>query len=79
VAEVALKLQIQRSIALGTFPTTQTANSPDLPRAEQLIREGKYQEAYDLLAPFETSMSNNALHRGLTKHPIGLLSMQRPN
>lgn len=29
------------------------AAEPDLARAEQRVREGKYQEAYDLLAPFE--------------------------
>src|SRR4249920_416318 len=28
------------------------AQQPDLGRAEQLVKEGKYQDAYDLLAPF---------------------------
>jgi len=36
------------------------AADPDVPRAEQLVREGKYQEAYDLLAPFEDANSNDA-------------------
>ncbi|MDM0000956.1 tetratricopeptide repeat protein [Variovorax sp. J22P240] len=36
------------------------AADPDVPRAEQLVRDGKYQEAYDLLAPFEDANSNDA-------------------
>src|SRR5262245_31895661 len=32
---------------------------PDLTRAEQLVKQKKYQEAYDLLSPFEPSMSSN--------------------
>lgn len=36
------------------------AADPDAPRADQLIRNGKYQEAYELLAPFEPTNSNDA-------------------
>src|SRR5262249_41744901 len=36
------------------------ATPSDLTHAEQLVREGKYQEAYDLLAPQETSLSADA-------------------
>jgi len=32
----------------------------DLTRAEQLVREGKYQETYDLLAPFEDARKGDA-------------------
>ena len=36
------------------------AQQPDLARAETLVREGKYQEAYDLLAPFEDARKGDA-------------------
>jgi tetratricopeptide (TPR) repeat protein len=36
-----------------TFANAALAQAPDLTRAETLVREGKYQEAYDLLAPSE--------------------------
>ncbi|MFH0343873.1 MAG: tetratricopeptide repeat protein [Chromatiales bacterium] len=35
------------------------AADPDLARAEQLVREGKYQEAYDLLAPFKDARAGD--------------------
>src|SRR5690349_24720420 len=38
------------------------AADPDAPRADQLIRDGKYQEAYELLAPFESTNSNDATY-----------------
>jgi tetratricopeptide (TPR) repeat protein len=36
------------------------AQQPDLARAEQLVGGGKYQEAYDLLAPFEDARKGDA-------------------
>jgi outer membrane protein, multidrug efflux system len=36
------------------------ASSSVVIRAEQLVRDGKYQEAYDLLAPLETSLSGDS-------------------
>ena len=36
------------------------AADPDLARAEQLVLEGKYEEAYDLLAPLEDARSGDA-------------------
>lgn len=36
------------------------ATEPDLARAEQLVAEKRYQEAYDLLAPFGESMAHSA-------------------
>ena len=40
-------------VAVLTLMAAAAAFAADLPRAEQLVRVGKYQEAYDLLAPFE--------------------------
>src|SRR5262245_4933573 len=40
-------------------PAQVATSSPDLARAEQLVKEKKYQEVYDLLSPFQASMSNN--------------------
>ena len=37
-----------------------TAADPDLARAEELLRAGKYQEAYDLLSPFEEAKKGDA-------------------
>jgi hypothetical protein len=36
------------------------AQAPDLDNARRLVDGGKYQEAYDLLSPFESSTSNDA-------------------
>ena len=36
------------------------AQQPDLGRAEQLVKDGKYQEAYDLLAPLEQGNKGDA-------------------
>jgi len=36
------------------------AQQPDLGRAEMLVEEGKYQEAYDLLAPFRDAREGDA-------------------
>ena len=37
------------------FGQAALGEDPDIARAEQLVREGRYQEAYDLLAPFEAA------------------------
>jgi len=58
---------MKRSIALA-FVVMMTvlcagaalAQEPDLSRAETLVREGKYQETYDLLAPFEAARKGDA-------------------
>jgi tetratricopeptide (TPR) repeat protein len=46
---------------------SQTSGS-ELTRAEQLIHGGKYQEAYDLLAPLETSLSGDSTFNYLLGH-----------
>ncbi|MGB8147042.1 MAG: hypothetical protein WCF00_01560, partial [Azonexus sp.] len=45
-------------IALALANPAQAAE-PDLARAEQLVAEKRYQEAYDLLAPFGENMAHN--------------------
>jgi tetratricopeptide (TPR) repeat protein len=42
------------------FANSAFAADPDLARAEQLLRDGSYQEAYDLLAPFEAAGKDDA-------------------
>ena len=42
------------------FANSAFAADPDLARAEQLMRDGKFQEAYDLLLPFEASAKGDA-------------------
>ncbi len=39
---------------------TAAADQPDLARAEQLLAERRYQEAYDLLAPFGETKADGA-------------------
>ncbi len=41
------------------------AADPDLARAEQFLREGRYQEAYDLLAPLEEAGKGDAVFNAL--------------
>ena len=41
------------------------AAGADLARAEQLVRDGKYQDAYDLLAPFEAENKGDAAFNNL--------------
>ena len=41
------------------------AAGPDLARAEQLVRDGKYQDAYDLLVPFEAASQGDAAFNNL--------------
>lgn len=43
------------------FANSAFATDPDLARAEQLLRDGSYQEAYDLLAPFEEAGKGDAV------------------
>jgi tetratricopeptide (TPR) repeat protein len=47
-------------ISMAMLAANAYAADPDLPRAEQLVRDGKYQEAYDLLAPFEDTSAGDA-------------------
>jgi tetratricopeptide (TPR) repeat protein len=42
-----------------------SAADPDLAGAGRLLREGRYQEVYDLLAPFEEAGKGDALFNGL--------------
>lgn len=49
---------IAAMIALALANPAQAAE-PDLARAEQLVAEKRYQEAYDLLAPFGENMAHN--------------------
>jgi tetratricopeptide (TPR) repeat protein len=52
-----------RLLAVGlsiVFADMAFARQPDVSRAEQLVREGKYQEAYDLLAPAEDARKDDA-------------------
>jgi tetratricopeptide (TPR) repeat protein len=57
------RLQIARvlvSSALALLVQTAFAADPDVDRAQQLLQEGEYQQAYELLAPFEKSSSVDA-------------------
>jgi hypothetical protein len=47
------------------FANSAFAADPDLARAEQLLRDGSYQEAYDLLAPFEVAGKGDAVFNAL--------------
>jgi tetratricopeptide (TPR) repeat protein len=42
------------------FASVALAQQPDLDHSAQLVKEGKYQEAYELLAPYEGSVKSNA-------------------
>ncbi|HET9042835.1 MAG TPA: tetratricopeptide repeat protein [Burkholderiales bacterium] len=77
---------------LPILPGIAVAADPDLARAEQLVRDAKYQEAYDLLAPFEDARKGDAEFNYLlgraalgTKRPEKALALferslaQRPN
>jgi len=54
------RLPLTRSgfVSPATASQSQTSAS-DITRAEQLVREGKYQEAYDLLSPLAQSLSGD--------------------
>ena len=53
-------------VAMGlVFANSAFAADPDLARAEQLMRDGSYQEAYDLLAPFEAAGKSDAVFNAL--------------
>ncbi len=43
-----------------SFASAAFAADPDVARARQLVVDGKYQEAYDLLAPFESASAGDA-------------------
>ena len=58
VARSHLWRAIAATVALALANPAQAAE-PDLARAEQLVAEKRYQEAYDLLAPFGESMAHN--------------------
>ncbi len=58
VARSHLWRAIAAAVALALANPAQAAE-PDLARAEQLVAEKRYQEAYDLLAPFGESMAHN--------------------
>ena len=48
-------------VAMGMAATSSAfAGDPDLARAEQLVRDGKYQDAYELLMPFESVSKGDA-------------------
>ena len=47
-------------LTLPILPGIAVAADPDLARAGELVREAKYQEAYDLLAPFEAARRDDA-------------------
>jgi hypothetical protein len=51
---------LSRSHALPILPGIAFAADPDLVRAETLVREGRYPEAYDLLAPFRDARKDDA-------------------
>ena len=64
-ADVAMAVQIDRLpltrsgyVPPATASQSQTSAS-DITRAEQLVRDGKYQEAYDLLNPSAQSLSGD--------------------
>jgi len=48
---------------IGAHPAF--AAEPDLARAETLLREGRYQEAYDLLAPYEEARRGDTAYNAL--------------
>jgi tetratricopeptide (TPR) repeat protein len=49
---------------------------PELSRAQQLVKEGRYQDAYDLLKPFETAHKSDAAFNALLGEAA--LRSQRP-
>lgn len=53
--------QILVLATIGLLANAASSATPDLSRAQQLVSEGKYQEAYDLLAPFEAAGPNDAV------------------
>jgi tetratricopeptide (TPR) repeat protein len=71
VSDVSRSFSVRRGAALSARGTaiaatlvlvlvnTALAADPDLERAERLVAEKRYQEAYDLLAPFGESMAHN--------------------
>src|SRR5512137_1506529 len=53
-------------VALGlAVASPAIAADADLARAGQLVQDGKYQEAYDLLAPFEAAAKGDAAFNAL--------------
>ena len=55
------RLPLTRSGFVSPVTVTQSqASSSNVDRAEQLVHEHKYQEAYDLLNPLETSLSGDS-------------------
>jgi len=62
----ALVMVIVMAMTMGPAGSSSAlAADPDLARAEQLLRDGSYQEAYDLLAPFEAAGQGDAVFNAL--------------
>jgi len=62
----ALVMVIVMAMTMGPAGSSSAlAADPDLARAEQLLRDGSYQEAYDLLAPFEVAGQGDAVFNAL--------------
>ena len=62
----ALVMVIVMAMTMGPAGSSSAlAADPDLARAEQLMRDGSYQEAYDLLAPFEAAGKSDAVFNAL--------------
>jgi len=58
----ARRCRVRNGLVLGLLVVVQSAAmaaTADLPRARQLVGEGRYQDAYELLLPFEASSQDN--------------------